>query len=59
MAKKKKNKKMAEDQSATITKAARVYRDATTGRFVTKKYAKRNPKTTVRERGKVVAAAGT
>ena len=36
--------------SATKTKEARVYRDVTTGRFVTKKYAKRNPKTTLRER---------
>jgi hypothetical protein len=32
------------------TKAPRIYRDATTGRFVTKKYAKKHPKTTVKER---------
>jgi hypothetical protein len=30
-------------------KPPRIYRDATTGRFVTKKYAKKNPKTTVKE----------
>ena len=30
-------------------KAPRVYRDAATGRFVTKKYAKKNPKTTMKE----------
>lgn len=29
--------------------AARRYRDAATGRFVTKKYAKKNRKTTVKE----------
>ena len=29
---------------------ARRYRDATTGRFVTKKYAKKNKKTTLKER---------
>jgi hypothetical protein len=32
------------------TKAPRLYRDATTGRFVTKRYAKKHPKTTVKER---------
>ena len=31
-------------------KAPRVYRDALTGRFVTKKYAKKHKKTTVKER---------
>lgn len=31
------------------TKAPRRYRDAQTGRFVTKKYAKKNRKTTVKE----------
>jgi hypothetical protein len=31
-------------------KAPRVYRDSATGRFVTKKYAKKHPKTTVKER---------
>lgn len=35
-------------------KAPRVYRDASTGRFVTKKHAKKNPKTTVKERRKLV-----
>ena len=37
-------------------KAPRVYRDAATGRFVTKKHAKKNPKTTVKERRKLTAA---
>jgi hypothetical protein len=57
MAKKRRKKTKAQDMSTTTTttKAARVYRDATTGRFVTKKYAKRNPKTTVRERRRGVA----
>jgi hypothetical protein len=31
------------------SKAQRVYRDATTGRFVTKKYAKKHPKRTIKE----------
>jgi hypothetical protein len=31
------------------TTAARRYRDAATGRFVTKKYAKKNRKTTLKE----------
>ena len=31
-------------------KALRIYRDAATGRFVTKKYAKKHPKTTVKEK---------
>ena len=31
------------------SKRPRIYRDSGTGRFVTKKYAKKNPKTTVRE----------
>jgi hypothetical protein len=31
------------------TKAPRRYRDSETGRFVTKKYAKKNRKTTVKE----------
>jgi hypothetical protein len=35
---------------ATVTKAtARRYRDSLTGRFVTKKYAKKNRKTTLKE----------
>ncbi len=29
-------------------KPPKIYRDAATGRFVTKKYAKKNPKTTVK-----------
>ncbi len=33
----------------TKTPTARRYRDAATGRFVTKKYAKKNRKTTVKE----------
>jgi hypothetical protein len=33
----------------TETKKARRYRDARTGRFVTKKYAKKNRKTTMKE----------
>jgi hypothetical protein len=37
-------------------KAPRVYRDAATGRFVTKKHAKKNPKTTLKERRTVTAA---
>jgi hypothetical protein len=37
-------------KNGTITKArARRYRDALTGRFVTKKYAKKNRKTTLKE----------
>jgi hypothetical protein len=31
------------------SKAPRVYRDATNGRFVTKKYAKKHPMTTIKE----------
>ena len=38
-------------------KAPRIYRDASTGRFVTKKYAKKHPKTTVKERRRVAAIA--
>jgi hypothetical protein len=41
----------------TKTKAPRLYRDATTGRYVTKKYAKKNPESTVKERRKVVSGA--
>jgi len=40
---------MAKDL-AKKQKAPRVYRDAVSGRFVTKKYAKKNPKTTVKEK---------
>jgi hypothetical protein len=36
-------------------KGPRVYRDASTGRFVTKKYARKHPKTTVKGRGRVPA----
>jgi len=36
-------------------KEPRVYRDASTGRFVTKKYAKKHPKTTVKGRRRVPA----
>jgi len=36
------------------TKSPRVYRDASTGRFVTKKYAKKNPNSTVKERRQFV-----
>ena len=36
--------------------AARRYRDAATGRFVTKKHAKKNKKTTIKERMTRVAA---
>jgi len=37
-------------KSGTMTKATtRRYRDALTGRFVTKKYAKKNKKTTLKE----------
>ena len=39
---------------APKVKAPRLYRDASTGRFVTKKYAKKNPKTTVKERRKAL-----
>jgi hypothetical protein len=37
------------------TKAPRVYRDSITGRFVTKKHAKKHPRTTVKERRPGVA----
>jgi hypothetical protein len=30
-------------------KVPRIYRDGVTGRFVTKKYAKKNPDTTIKE----------
>ena len=39
---------MASKEDRT-TKGARRYRDARTGRFVTKKYAKKNKKTTLKE----------
>jgi len=34
-------------------KVPRIHRDTTTGRFVTKKFAKKHPKTTVKERRRV------
>ena len=40
---------------AKKAKVPRVYRDASTGRFVTKKYAKKHPKTTVKGRRRVPA----
>jgi len=55
----KKRAKTHEAKSATKTKAPRLYRDATTGRFVTKKYAKKNPKSTVKERRVAVTRADT
>jgi hypothetical protein len=36
-------------------KAPRVYRDASSGRFVTKKYAKKHPKTTIKGRRQVAS----
>ena len=53
MAKKgKKAKKTASNETSTTANAMihRRYRDASTGRFVTKKYAKKNRKTTTKER---------
>jgi hypothetical protein len=41
---------MAKKKTKVTSKASRVYRDAATGRFVTKKYAKKNPRTTVKSR---------
>jgi len=46
MAKKKKKSKTMTDQVAF---PSRRYRDSLTGRFVTKKYAKKNRETTVKE----------
>jgi hypothetical protein len=40
---------MAKKKTKTNAVATRRYRDALTGRFVTKKYAKKNRNTTVRE----------
>ena len=37
-------------------KPPRVYRDASTGRFVTKKYAKKHPKTTIKERRRLAVS---
>jgi len=49
---------MAKKKTKLTPKAPRVYRDAATGRFVTKKYAKKNPKTTVKSRRSVSTAVG-
>ena len=46
MAKKNKKKKSTMDE---VTVATRRYRDSLTGRFVTRKYAKKNRETTVKE----------
>jgi hypothetical protein len=46
MAKKKKKKKKRKESGAT---AVARYRDALTGRYVTKKYAKKHRKSTVKE----------
>jgi hypothetical protein len=44
-------KRRVSTKSKTKTeKAPRRYRDAATGRFVTKKYAKKNRETTIKER---------
>ena len=48
MAKKRKSSTKPKPKSET-PKAARRYRDAATGRFVTKKYAKKNRETTIKE----------
>jgi hypothetical protein len=40
---------MAKQQTETKKPNARRYRDMRTGRFVTKKYAKKHPKRTVKE----------
>jgi hypothetical protein len=50
MAKKRKGSTKPKPKSKPETpKAPRRYRDASTGRFVTKKYAKKNRKTTIKE----------
>ena len=48
MAKKRKGSTKSKSKPET-PKAPRRYRDAATGRFVTKKYAKKNRKTTIKE----------
>ena len=50
----KKRKGSSKPKRQETPKAPRRYRDAATGRFVTKKYAKKNRKTTIKE-----SAAGT
>ena len=42
-------KRKGSTKSKSKPKAPRRYRDAATGRFVTKKYAKKNRKTTIKE----------
>lgn len=52
MAKKRKGSTKSKSKSKSkpeTPKAPRRYRDAATGRFVTKKYAKKNRKTTIKE----------
>jgi hypothetical protein len=53
MAKNKKNKPTTNELTTTdhaiVIFPARRYRDSLTGRFVTKKYAKKNRKTTIKE----------
>ena len=50
MAKKRKGSRKSKSKSKSETpKVHRRYRDAATGRFVTKKYAKKNRKTTIKE----------
>jgi hypothetical protein len=48
---------MAKKTKTRKPKGPRVYRDAATGRFVTKKYAKKHRDTTVKERLKLAPAA--
>ena len=48
-----KKKAKSKEKSAAQTKVPRLYRDATTGRFVTKKYARKNAKSTVKERRRI------
>ena len=45
----KKRKGSSQPKPKETPKAPRRYRDAATGRFVTKKYAKKNRKTTIKE----------
>jgi hypothetical protein len=52
-----KKKAKSKERSGATTKPPRVYRDATTGRFVAKKYAKKNPTSTVKERRSLAARA--
>jgi hypothetical protein len=52
-----KKKAKSKEKSGAETKAPRLYRDAMTGRFVTKKYARKNPKSTVKERRSLAARA--